>query len=112
VHPCPILAQPMGSLTEQTFRSMQRAEPQLLRFVERCPVNCWMNCTVHPAMRRRPWVPAWWVLRARLFGVSTEPRQAHGSDPAPDGSARMPVATSAARSARRAAVRRNASPSP
>lgn len=66
VFPCPVLDRPMGSILKEDVRTMQARETATLAFVKQCPVNCWMNCTVNPAMRKRPWVPAWWVLRARV----------------------------------------------
>jgi MoaA/NifB/PqqE/SkfB family radical SAM enzyme len=78
IYPCPVLNRPMGSILQDDVRAMQRREAATLEFVQRCPVNCWMNCTVNPAMRKRPWVPAWWVVRARLFGAGKR-----GEVPAP-----------------------------
>jgi hypothetical protein len=70
----------MGSIMQEDVRAMQRRETATLEFVKRCPVNCWMNCTVNPAMRKRPWIPAWWVVRARVFGAS---KRSEVPDPTP-----------------------------
>jgi MoaA/NifB/PqqE/SkfB family radical SAM enzyme len=81
VYPCPVLNRPMGSIQQEDVRTMQRRETATLAFVKQCPVNCWMNCTVNPAMRKRPWVPAWWVLRARIFGLGKRSEMPSRSSP-------------------------------
>ncbi len=60
----------MGDLRTQSFdeiwHSSQAAEVRARVAV--CRRNCWMTGTAVPAMRRTPWVPAWWILKnkARL----------------------------------------------
>lgn len=36
--------------------------------VKHCDRNCWMIGSAAPAMHKRVWVPAWWVLRHKLPG--------------------------------------------
>lgn len=58
----------MGDLKTQSFDEIwngpQAAEAR--RRVASCSRNCWMTGTAVPAMRRRVWKPALWVLRAKL----------------------------------------------
>lgn len=58
----------MGNLNEQTFDSIwnsQRAE-EVRKQVKRCSKQCWMIGSASPAMKKRVWVPACWVLRNKL----------------------------------------------
>jgi MoaA/NifB/PqqE/SkfB family radical SAM enzyme len=55
----------MGNLKESDFSEIwnsQRAD--LIREkVKNCNKNCWMTGTAVPAMRRKIWIPIFWVLR-------------------------------------------------
>ena len=58
----------MGNLAAQSFDEIWNgpAAREVRARVASCTRNCWMTGTAVPAMRRRPWVPALWVARAKL----------------------------------------------
>jgi len=66
VYPCNMLDRPIGNLQEKDYDQLAREAAGTLAYVRRCPVQCWMVCTVAPAMRRDKRVPGWWVLRRKL----------------------------------------------
>ncbi len=58
----------MGDLKTQSFEEIWHS-PQAEKVREKvrgCQRNCWMTGTAVPAMRRTPWVPAWWILKNKL----------------------------------------------
>ena len=61
----------MGDLRKQSFAEVwhSRQAEEARQRVRACRRHCWMTGSAVPAMRRRPWVPLWWVLRnkARLY---------------------------------------------
>lgn len=58
----------MGDLNHQSFSEIwnSRQADQMRSDVAQCDRNCWMTGTAVPAMRRRPWIPAFWVLKNKL----------------------------------------------
>jgi MoaA/NifB/PqqE/SkfB family radical SAM enzyme len=76
VYPCNALNRKMGSLHEADYETILARSEDTLRVVRNCPVNCWMSCTVAPAMRRAPWVPARWIVGAKFFGAGKTPKRA------------------------------------
>jgi MoaA/NifB/PqqE/SkfB family radical SAM enzyme len=66
VYPCNMWPQKMGNILEKSFEEMTAGSRGLLTEVDCCKVNCWMSCTVAPAMRKRPMVPALWVAAQKL----------------------------------------------
>jgi len=50
VFPCHIENWPLGRLEEGYDRLLERGE-KILERVRRCPIRCWMTCTVAPTMR-------------------------------------------------------------
>ena len=58
----------MGDLKALSFDQIwTSAESEAVRQkVRQCRRNCWMTGTAVPAMRRKPWVPLWWVLNSKL----------------------------------------------
>jgi len=72
VYPCNIGGTKMGNVREGSFAELrQRTLDEVGAAVSDCPHQCWMVCTVSPAMRRRPLKPLAWILGAKLFGVDT-----------------------------------------
>ena len=58
----------MGNLNEQNFDEIwnsQKAE-EIREQVKNCSKECWMIGSASPAMKKRVWVPAKWVLRNKL----------------------------------------------
>lgn len=58
----------MGDLNHQSFNEIWNSH-QAVRVrndVAQCDRSCWMTGTAVPAMRRRPWIPAFWVLKNKL----------------------------------------------
>ncbi|NIA11798.1 MAG: radical SAM protein [Nitrospiraceae bacterium] len=70
VMPCNGSDEPMimGNLNEQTFDqiwSSQRAD-EIRKQVKNCSKQCWMIGSASPAMKKRVWVPAKWVMKNKL----------------------------------------------
>ncbi len=68
VFPCNALNRKMGSLLDDDYDAILARSADTLNVVRTCPVNCWMSCTVAPAMRHTPWIPAAWIARAKFAG--------------------------------------------
>ncbi|MGE5627283.1 MAG: radical SAM/SPASM domain-containing protein [Solirubrobacterales bacterium] len=60
----------MGNLHEKSWEEIWNSEQadNVRRSVKNCKKNCWMIGSVSPAMKRRIWVPGWWVLMHKLKG--------------------------------------------
>jgi MoaA/NifB/PqqE/SkfB family radical SAM enzyme len=74
VYPCNALNRKMGSLLADDYDTILSRSEETLEVVRHCPVDCWMSCTVAPAMRKSPWIPAWWIVGAKVFGRSKTPK--------------------------------------
>lgn len=73
VYPCNIGGTLMGNIRDGSFAELRRRTADSVReAVASCPHQCWMVCTVSPAMRRRPWGPALWIAGAKLFGIDRD----------------------------------------
>ena len=58
----------MGNLNEQSFEQIwnsQRAN-EIRKQVEDCPKQCWMIGSASPAMKKRLWIPAMWVIKNKI----------------------------------------------
>jgi len=66
IYPCNVWPEKMGNILEKTYEEILAGSAAQLRRVDDCRVNCWMSCTVAPAMRKRPMVPALWVASRKL----------------------------------------------
>ncbi len=65
----------MGNLRTQSFEEIwQSPQAEAAREkVRQCRRYCWMTGTAVPAMRKKPWVPLWWVLRNKArFAMGKE----------------------------------------
>jgi len=70
VMPCNGSDEPMimGNLNDQSFSDIwngERAEA-IRRQVKKCTKQCWMIGSASPAMKKRIWVPALWVVRNKF----------------------------------------------
>jgi MoaA/NifB/PqqE/SkfB family radical SAM enzyme len=65
VYPCNMLDMRMGNITQQSFPEILHSSQRILEYVERCPQNCWMVCTVAPMMRKNPFKPMLWILGSK-----------------------------------------------
>jgi len=70
VMPCNGSDEPMimGNLNEQSFDelwSSQKAD-EIRKLVKNCSKECWMIGSASPAMKKRVWVPAKWVVKNKL----------------------------------------------
>jgi len=70
VMPCNGSDEPMimGNLKHQNFDQIwksQRAD-EIREWVKKCPKECWMVGSVSPAMKKRVWVPAFWIIKNKL----------------------------------------------
>lgn len=70
VMPCNGSDEPMimGNLKEQTFEEIWKSSKadEIRKLVKDCPKQCWMIGSASPAMKKRVWVPAKWVLKNKL----------------------------------------------
>jgi len=59
----------MGNLHEKSWEEIwnSRQAADVRTAVKNCSRNCWMIGSAAPAMKQRIWVPAWWVLKHKLF---------------------------------------------
>jgi MoaA/NifB/PqqE/SkfB family radical SAM enzyme len=59
----------MGNLNTQTWDELWKSEEaeKVRTKVRSCERNCWMIGSVAPAMKRYIWIPAWWVVKHKLF---------------------------------------------
>lgn len=60
----------MGNLQKQSWEDIWRSQKaaQVRGQVKQCKKNCWMIGSATPAMRRRLWKPALWVINQKLSG--------------------------------------------
>ena len=79
VYPCNVWPEKMGNILEKTYDEIVAGSAALLRRVDTCRVNCWMSCTVAPAMRKEPMVPALWVAWRKLNPRRRSDRAGTGS---------------------------------
>jgi len=58
----------MGDLKTQSFEEIWHSEQaeRVREKVSRCNRNCWMVATAVPAMRKRVWVPVWWIIKNKI----------------------------------------------
>jgi len=70
IMPCNGSSEPMimGNLHDQTFDEIWNSSKaqEIRRQVKRCNQQCWMIGSAAPAMKKRIWVPAYWVLKNKL----------------------------------------------
>ncbi len=67
IYPCNIWSEKMGNILEESYEEMVARSEAMFEEVDRCGIQCWMSCTVAPAMRKRPLGPALWVISRRLY---------------------------------------------
>lgn len=71
VIPCNGMAQKavMGNLREQSWEELWNSEQakQVRECTRKCTRNCWMIGSASPAMHKYIWVPAWWVVKHKIF---------------------------------------------
>jgi len=69
IHPCNVLAAPLGNLAETHFEALWRSPraDEARERVAHCREGCWMICTVRTAIRRHPLRVMAWVLRHQLL---------------------------------------------
>ncbi len=70
VMPCNGSDEPMimGNLKEQSFDEIWNSckANDIRKQVKSCPKQCWMIGSASPAMKKRVWVPAMWVVKNKL----------------------------------------------
>ena len=59
----------MGNLREQDWNTLWNSDQaqKVRECTKHCDRNCWMIGSVSPAMHKYIWVPAWWVIKHKLF---------------------------------------------
>ena len=60
----------MGNLREQDWNTLWNSDQaqKVRECTKHCDRNCWMIGSVSPAMHKYIWVPAWWVIKHKIFG--------------------------------------------
>jgi MoaA/NifB/PqqE/SkfB family radical SAM enzyme len=60
----------MGNLNEKSWDKIWHSKQadNVRNCVENCDKNCWMIGSVAPAMKKRIWIPALWVLKHKIMG--------------------------------------------
>lgn len=68
VRPCNAMEVSMGSLKERSFSEIWQSDEaaEVRAKVASCDSNCWMIGSVSPAIKRRIWIPALWVIRSKM----------------------------------------------
>ena len=70
VMPCNGSDEPMimGNLNEQSFDEIWNSQKanEIRKLVKDCSKECWMIGSASPAMKKRVWVPAKWVVKNKL----------------------------------------------
>lgn len=58
----------MGNLNERSFDEIWNSQQagRVREQVKNCTKQCWMIGSASPAMKKRPWIPAAWILRNKL----------------------------------------------
>lgn len=90
VYPCNALNRKMGNILEDSYDVIYARSADVLQDVKTCPVDCWMSCTVAPAMRKSPWVPGLWLVMAKFLGIGKQAKVADSALP-PRPVVRVPV---------------------
>ena len=59
----------MGNLREQDWDTLWNSDQaqKVRECTKHCDRNCWMIGSVSPAMHKYIWVPAWWVIKHKVF---------------------------------------------
>ena len=59
----------MGNLREQDWNTLWNSDQaqKVRECTKHCDRNCWMIGSVSPAMHKYIWVPAWWVVKHKIF---------------------------------------------
>ncbi|UCF79361.1 MAG: radical SAM protein [Candidatus Eiseniibacteriota bacterium] len=71
IYPCNIWPEKMGNILEESYEEMVARCEGMFEKIDRCGVQCWMSCTVAPAMRRRPLGSILWVVTHKLSRSKT-----------------------------------------
>jgi len=60
---------PMGNLKEQSFDEIWNSEEakKVREQVRHCDKNCWMIGSAAPAMKKKIWVPIFWIVRNKFL---------------------------------------------
>ena len=64
LYSCSIANKELGNIRENNFEIIWNGtKAQNARvFNKSCPYPCWMICTVLPYLKKRPFIPLWWIL--------------------------------------------------
>jgi len=67
IYPCNVMEEAMGNIKRKSFEEIwnsQQAE-KVRQKVANCKENCWMIGSVSHVIRKKIWIPIWWILRNR-----------------------------------------------
>lgn len=59
----------MGNLNIQVWDELwsSKKADEIRKKVRHCQRNCWMIGSASPAMRKRIWIPGWWIMKHKIF---------------------------------------------
>ncbi len=68
IRPCNVMNYAFGNIREKSFAEMWNSPEaeEARKRVDRCDQNCWMIGSVGHLIRRRIWVPLYWIARNKL----------------------------------------------
>ena len=68
IRPCNGMEVSMGNLKYAPFEKIWNSEEakKVRDLVANCDKNCWMTCSVRPAMKKYIWKPTMWIIKNKL----------------------------------------------
>lgn len=69
VYPCNVMKFSMGNLKKSNFDVLWKSKKadEVRNKVKNCKEDCWMVGSITPVMRKKIWIPAWWVFKHKFF---------------------------------------------
>jgi MoaA/NifB/PqqE/SkfB family radical SAM enzyme len=65
IRPCNVMEESMGNIKEHSFEEIWTGEKarKIRERIINCQRNCWMIGSVSHLMRKKIWIPLWWILK-------------------------------------------------
>lgn len=72
VLPCNMTPTPwvMGNLKEETWDEILQSNEarRVITRCKNCKTQCWSMCNVQTAIKKKFWIPAWWLMKNKFLG--------------------------------------------
>lgn len=72
--PCNMTVKPliMGNLKEKEWDEILAGEEsqRIISFCKNCKINCWSICNVQSEIKKKLWIPAWWLVRNKIIKIN------------------------------------------